>query len=147
MYVWFGIMWFSLSWQHRVSCYDIKSYAVILMKSFMYWWHIKYCTLFTYACAYGFVWSFWLYVIYHTARDFISWCNFETYGWKLVNIGPFWYYGLTLIPPCNYIHYEMWYEITYLFPNCNDCTVEVWECTNNFILLFTGNVIIYPYWD
>ena len=27
----------------------------------------------------------------------------------------------------NYIHYNIWYEISYPFPNFNGCTVEVWE--------------------
>ena len=41
--------------------------------------------------------------------------------------GPFYYYGLTLIPAwiSNYIHHKMWYEITYPFPNFNGATVEV----------------------
>ena len=41
--------------------------------------------------------------------------------------GPFYQYGLTLIPACvsNYIHHKVWDEITYPFPNFNGCTVEV----------------------
>ena len=41
--------------------------------------------------------------------------------------GPFYYNGLTLIPPCisNYIHYKVWGEITYPFLNFNGETVEV----------------------
>ena len=56
---------------------------------------------------------------------------------------------LTLMPAwmSNYIHYEMWDEITFLFPNFNGCTIEVWEWIHNFIPHFTGHVITYPYWD
>ena len=31
----------------------------------------------------------------------------------------------------NYIHYEVWYEITYPFPNFNDATIEVLEWISN----------------
>ena len=41
--------------------------------------------------------------------------------------GPFNQHGLTLIPVLisNYIHYKMWYEITYPFLNFNSAVVEV----------------------
>ena len=41
--------------------------------------------------------------------------------------GPFYLHGLTLIPAwiCNYIHYNVWDEITYPFLNFNGATVEV----------------------
>ena len=41
--------------------------------------------------------------------------------------GPFYYHGLTLIPPwiSNYSHYNVWDEITYPFLNFNSATVEV----------------------
>ena len=41
--------------------------------------------------------------------------------------GPFYYHGLTLIPPwiSNHIPIKMWDEITYPFLNFNGCTVEV----------------------
>ena len=45
----------------------------------------------------------------------------------------------------NYIHYEVWEEITYPFPNFNGYTVEVWEWISNFILNSAGHVITYPY--
>ena len=35
----------------------------------------------------------------------------------------------------NYIHYDMWDEITYPFPNSNGATVEVWEWISYFIPL------------
>ena len=40
----------------------------------------------------------------------------------------------TLIPAwmSNYIHYNMWDEITYPFPNFNNATVEVWKWISNF---------------
>ena len=40
---------------------------------------------------------------------------------------PFYYHGLTLIPAwiSNYIHYNVWDEITYPFLNFNGATVEV----------------------
>ena len=43
------------------------------------------------------------------------------------NSGPFYKHGLTLIPAwiSNYIHYNMWDEITYPFLNFNGATVEV----------------------
>ena len=41
--------------------------------------------------------------------------------------GPFYEHGLTWIPvwTSNYIHYNVWDEITYPFLNFNGCTVEV----------------------
>ena len=47
----------------------------------------------------------------------------------------------------NYIHYQVWDEITYPFPNFNSTTVEVWEWKRNFIPHFTGHVMTYPCWD
>ena len=40
---------------------------------------------------------------------------------------PFYYHGLTLIPAwiSNYIHYNVWDEITYPILNFNGATVEV----------------------
>ena len=45
----------------------------------------------------------------------------------LMTCGPFYKHGLTLIPAwiSNYIHYNMWDEITYPFLNFNGATVEV----------------------
>ena len=42
-------------------------------------------------------------------------------------LGPFYQHGLTLIPAwiSNYIHYNVWDEITYPFLNFNGATVEV----------------------
>ena len=56
---------------------------------------------------------------------------------------------LTLIPAwiSNYIHYNVWDEITSPFPNFNGCTVEVWEWISNLIPHITRHVIIYPCWD
>ena len=45
----------------------------------------------------------------------------------------------------NYIHYEVWDEITDPFPNFNGATVEVWEWTSDFIPHFIEHVITYPY--
>ena len=47
--------------------------------------------------------------------------------WSL--LGTFYGYELTWIPTGmrNYLHYEMWGEITYPDPNFTGCTVEVWE--------------------
>ena len=36
----------------------------------------------------------------------------------------------------NYIHYEMWDEITYAFPNFNVATVEVWEWMSNSLCVW-----------
>ena len=41
----------------------------------------------------------------------------------------------------NYIHWNMWDEITYPFPNFNGVTVEVWEWISNVIPHFTRHVI------
>ena len=46
----------------------------------------------------------------------------------------------------NYIHKEVWGEITYPFPNVNGVTVEVWEWISNFSPHFSGHVITYPCW-
>ena len=35
---------------------------------------------------------------------------------------------LTLAWISNYIHYEIWDEITYPFPNFNGVTTKIWEC-------------------
>ena len=57
--------------------------------------------------------------------------------------------GLTLIPAwiSNYIHHNMWDEITYSFPNFNGCTVEVWDWISNFVPHFPGWLITYPCCD
>ena len=47
----------------------------------------------------------------------------------------------------NYIHYNVWCEITYTFPNFNSATVEVCEWISNFIPHFTRYVITHPCWD
>ena len=47
----------------------------------------------------------------------------------------------------NYIHYNVWDEITYPFPNFNGTTIEVWKWISNFIPHFPGEVITYPCWD
>ena len=54
----------------------------------------------------------------------------------------------TVIPGwiSNYIHYNVWDEITYLFPNFSSATIEIWEWIRNFILHFTGHVISRPCW-
>ena len=64
--------------------------------------------------------------------------------WDLV-----YWHGWTLILAwiSNYIHYNVWDEITYPLPNFNGGTVEIWEWIRNFIPHFTGNVITYPCWD
>ena len=51
----------------------------------------------------------------------------ETPYWTLYSSGPFYQHGLTLIPASrsNYIHYNVWDEITYPFLNFNGATVEV----------------------
>ena len=75
--------------------------------------------------------------------------------WPLVPVGIlnardiFYKHGLTLIPSwiINYIHYNMWDEITYPFPNFNGATVEVWKWISNFTPHFIGRVITYPCWD
>ena len=63
--------------------------------------------------------------------------------------GPFYLHGLALIPAWvnNYIHYNVWDEITYPFPNFKGCIIEVWEWIRNFILHFIWCVITYPCWD
>ena len=49
------------------------------------------------------------------------------YSFGVQPCGPFYYHGLTLIPAwiSNYIHYNVWDEITYPFLNFNGATVEV----------------------
>ena len=61
--------------------------------------------------------------------------------------GPFYQYGLTLIPASinKYIHYTVWGEITYPLFNFNDAAVEVWDRRSNFIPHFAGHVITYDY--
>ena len=45
-----------------------------------------------------------------------------------------------------YIHYNMWYQITYPLPNFNGVTVEVWEWISNFIPNLAMHVVTYPCW-
>ena len=47
----------------------------------------------------------------------------------------------------NYIHYEVWDEITISFPNINGFTVEISAWISNFIPNFIMDEIIYPCWD
>ena len=47
----------------------------------------------------------------------------------------------------NYVHYNVWVEITYPFPNFNCATFGVWRWISNFIPHFTGNVINHTCWD
>ena len=42
----------------------------------------------------------------------------------------------------NYIHYKVWYEITYPFPNLNDAAVEVWGWISNFVYWTYDNFFI-----
>ena len=51
---------------------------------------------------------------------------------------------LTLISACisNYVHYNVWDEITYPFPNFNGGTVEVWEWISYFVPHFLLGMII-----
>ena len=61
----------------------------------------------------------------------ISWLDNGKRSGKVVSQcltwGLFYWHGLTLIPAwiSNYIHYEVWDEITYPFLNFNGATVEV----------------------
>ena len=57
---------------------------------------------------------------------FVAWGPINNYltlvqimVWR--RLGPFYWHGWTLIPAwiSNYIHYKVWYEITYPFPNFN----------------------------
>ena len=47
---------------------------------------------------------------------------------------PFYWHGIALIPTwtSNFVHYLVWYEITYPFLNFNGGPVEVWEWISNF---------------
>ena len=51
----------------------------------------------------------------------------------VISASAFHEYELTLIPVwiSDYIHYQMWDEITNPFPNFNGATVEVWEWISN----------------
>ena len=54
----------------------------------------------------------------------------QEFSHEVINLceqDPFYYNGLNLIPAwvSNYIHYNVWGEITYPFLNFNDATVEV----------------------
>ena len=59
--------------------------------------------------------------------------------------GPFYYYGLTLIPAwiSNHMHNKVWDEITYPFPNFNGGTIEVWVWISNFIPHFINVLLIH----
>ena len=61
-------------------------------------------------------------VINHSFADANWSVDDDVMAWKY-----FYWHGLTLIPAwiSNYIHYNVWDEITYQFLNFNGCTVEV----------------------
>ena len=67
------------------------------------------------------------------------------------SLGSQWYIYDTLylyfIPAwiSNFIHHELWYEITYPFQNLTGPTVEVLKWISNFIPPLTRYVITYPY--
>ena len=65
---------------------------------------------------------------------------------SMLSVALFNWPGLLLIPTgiSNYIHYNVWYKITYPFPNC---TLEVWEWISNFTPHFTRYVITDPCWE
>ena len=56
-----------------------------------------------------------------------------------LNIATSWFF--------DYIHYEMWHEITYQFQNFYGATVEVYQWISNCLSHFTGHVISYPCWN
>ena len=60
------------------------------------------------------------------ALNFLSFSTWHSSG-NFSTWGPFYQHGLTFIPAwiSNYIHYNVWDEITYPFLNFNGCTVEV----------------------
>ena len=68
---------------------------------------------------------------------------------KVPICGPFYWHGLTLIPPwiSNYMPRKVLNEITYPFLNFNGCTVEVYKWISNFIPHIMFGVITYPCWD
>ena len=70
--------------------------------------------------------------------------TYDIHSWN-----PFYLYWLTLILGriSDYIHYDVWYEITYPFPNFNSAIVKVWEWISNFIPQYTGNMLTYPWWE
>ena len=53
---------------------------------------------------------------------------------------------MTLSRISNYIHYKVWYKITYTFIKFKDVTLEIWEWIRNFIHSL-GHVITYPCWE
>ena len=55
-------------------------------------------------------------------------------GWEQIS-------GASLTNISNFIHYNVWDEITYPFSNFNSCTIEVWECISDFIPCFKPDVI------
>ena len=66
-------------------------------------------------------------------------------GGLFPNWSPFYWYGCTLIPSwiSNYIHYNVWDEITHPFSDFKGAAIEVWEWRSNFIQHFTEHVITY----
>ena len=60
---------------------------------------------------------------------------------------PVYQHGLTLRPVLisNYIHWRLWYVITY--PNSNGCAVKIREWISNFMPHITGHVITYQCWN
>ena len=43
----------------------------------------------------------------------------------------------------NYIHYNVWDEITHPFRDLNGATIDIWKWINSFIPYFPGHVITY----
>ena len=98
-----------------------------------------------------------LYIIFYIKELSTVWQCRMVFQWldiprsiSYLNLGPFHYEGLILIP--TYISITCLVvldEITFPFPNFNGATVEVWEWISNFIQHFVMGVIVinYPCWD
>ena len=87
-------------------------------------------------------------IVNFTLAQFIGNMSDHLQNWKpgtphILACGPFHCCGLTLITAwiSNYIHYEMWDEITYPPPNfqhCSRAAIEGWEWISNFIHTLLG---------
>ena len=78
-------------------------------------------------------------------------------NWHIESWCPFYKHKLTLIAAWvnNYIHYQVWDEITYPIPKLDGCTTvplkfgngisDFWEKISDLISHFSGHVITYPY--
>ena len=81
---------------------------------------------------------------FHRLSTWIVYCVTAIRCWSILTIGTILLLTWINFSISNYVHHNVWDEITYPFPNLNGAAVEVWGWISNFTSHFNGNVINYP---